>query len=154
MHLIEHLTEHTYAHTHQIVAYVKEGFGLSYTVAGMNKWLYKSGFSYKMPKGVPHKFDETKQKAFIETYEALKASCSKDESILFIDAVHPTQSTKISHGWVRKGQDKAVETTGSRSRLNLIGALNLDDIGSTTIHDYETINSESIVRFFCQIRER
>ncbi len=34
-----------------------------------------------MPKGVPHKFDETKQKAFIEAYEALKASCSKDESI-------------------------------------------------------------------------
>lgn len=154
MHLIEHLTEHTYAHTHQIVAYVKEEFGLSYTVAGMNKWLHKSGFSYKMPKGVPHKFDETKQKAFIEAYEALKASCSEGESILFIDAVHPTQATKISHGWIRKGQDKAVETTGSRSRLNLIGALNLNDIGSTIIHDYETVNSESIVRFFCQIRER
>lgn len=154
MHLIEHLTEHTYAHTHQIVAYVKEEFGLSYTVAGMNKWLHKNSFSYKMPKGVPHKFDEIKQKAFIEAYEALKASCKKGESILFIDAVHPTQATKISHGWIRKGQDKAVETTGSRSRLNLIGALNLNDIGSTIIHDYETINSESIVRFFCQIRER
>ena len=37
MQLIEHLTEHTYAHTHQIVAYVKEAFGLSYTVSGMNK---------------------------------------------------------------------------------------------------------------------
>lgn len=46
---------------------MKEEFGLSYTVAGMNKWLHKSGFSYKMPKGVSHKFDETKQKAFIET---------------------------------------------------------------------------------------
>ncbi|GHX36581.1 DDE endonuclease [Vibrio cholerae] len=107
-----------------------------------------------MPKGVPHKFDETKQKAFIEAYEALKASCSKDESILFIDAVHPTQATKVSHGWIRTGHDKSVETTGSRSRLNLIGALNLNDIGGTIIHDYETINSESIVRFFCQIRER
>lgn len=79
-----------------------------------------------MPKGVPHKFDEAKQKVFIEAYEALKASCSKDESILFIDAVHPTQATKISHGWMRTGQDKSVETTGSRSRLNLIGALNLE----------------------------
>ena len=154
MHLIEHLTEKTYSHTHQIVAYVKETFGLDYTVSGMNKWLHKNGFSYKMPKGVPHKFDESKQKAFIETYEALKASCSKDESILFIDAVHPTQATKISHGWIRKGQDKAVETTGSRSRLNLIGALNLKDIGGTIINDYETINSESIVSFFSQIRER
>ncbi|EGU36722.1 hypothetical protein VII00023_01190 [Vibrio ichthyoenteri ATCC 700023] len=62
--------------------------------------------------------------------------------------------TKISHGWIRTGQDKSVETTGSRSRLNLIGTLNLADIGGTIINDYETINSESIVRFFCQIRER
>ena len=62
--------------------------------------------------------------------------------------------TKISHGWIRTGQDKSIETTGSRSRLNLIGALILTDIGGTIINDYETINSESIVRFFCQIRER
>ncbi|MDE1316074.1 IS630-like element ISVa15 family transposase [Vibrio aestuarianus] len=153
MHLIEHLTEKTYSHTHQIVAYVKETFGLDYTVSGMNKWLHHNGFSYKQPKGIPHKFDEAKQQAFIEAYEALKASCGEDESIVFIDAVHPTLSTKISHGWIRTGQDKVIETTGNRSRLNIIGALNLSDIGATIVHDYESINSESIVRFFCKLRE-
>ncbi|CAH8224491.1 hypothetical protein VAE151_630524 [Vibrio aestuarianus] len=90
------MTEKTYPHTHQIVAYVKETFGLDYTVSGMNKWLHHNGFSYKQPKGIPHKFDEAKQQVFIEAYEALKASCGKDESIVFIDAVHPTLSTKIS----------------------------------------------------------
>lgn len=60
MHLIEHLTEKTYSHTHQIIAYVKETFGLDYTVSGMKKWLHHNGFSYKQPKGVPHKFDEAK----------------------------------------------------------------------------------------------
>ena len=94
MQLIEHLTEKTYSHTHQIVAYVKETFGLDYTVSGMNKWLHHNGFSYKQPKGVPHKFDEAKQQAFIEAYEALKASCGEDESIVFIDAVHPTLINK------------------------------------------------------------
>ncbi|MFA0238495.1 MULTISPECIES: winged helix-turn-helix domain-containing protein [Vibrio] len=29
-----------------------------------------------MPKGVPHKLDENKQKAFIEAYEVLKPSPS------------------------------------------------------------------------------
>ena len=154
MHLIEHLTENTYSHTYQIVAYIKETFELEYTVSGMNKWLHHNGFSYKQPKGVPHKFDEAKQRAFIEAYEALKASCGKDESIIFIDAVHPTLSTKISHGWIRTGQDKVIETTGNRSRLNIIGALNLSDIGATIVHDYESINSETIVRFFCKLRER
>ncbi|WP_375164884.1 IS630 family transposase, partial [Vibrio sp. D173a] len=123
MHLIEHLTEKTYSHTHQIVTYVKETFELDYTVSGMNKWLHHNGFSYKQPKGVPHKFNEAKQQAFIEAYEALKASCGEDESIVFIDAVHPTLSTKISHGWIRTDQDKVIETTGNRSRLNIIGAL-------------------------------
>ena len=153
MHLIEHLTEKTYSHTHKIVAYVKETFALDYTVSGMNKWLHNKGFSYKQPKRVPHKFDETKQQAFIEAYEALKVSCDKDESIVFIDAVNPTLSTKISHGWIRTGQDKVIETTGNRSRLNIIGALNLSDIGATIVHDYENINSETIVRFFCKLRE-
>jgi transposase len=54
--LIEHLAENTYFHTHQIVAYVEAEFGIHYTVAGMNKWLHHNGFSYKKPKGVPHKF--------------------------------------------------------------------------------------------------
>lgn len=153
MRLIKHLTEQTYHHTNQIVAYVMERFSVQYSVSGMNKWLHHNGFSYKMPKGIPHKFDEAKQHAFIETYESLKAACGEDESIVFIDAVHPTQATKITHGWIRKGQDKLLETTGSRSRLNIIGALNLSDIGATVVREYESINSDNIVRFFCQLRD-
>ncbi len=93
---------------------------VDYSVPGMNKWLHHNGFSYKQPKGIPHKFDEDKQQAFVDSYETLKASCGKEESIIFIDAVHPTLSTKISHGWIRTGQDKNLKTTGNRSRLNLI----------------------------------
>jgi hypothetical protein len=67
-------------------------------VSGLNKWLHQNGFSYKQPKGVPHKFDEQKQAAFIEEYETLRDSVSDDEPILFMDAVHPTQATKVSSG--------------------------------------------------------
>ena len=28
----------------------------------------------------------------------------------FIDAVHPTQATEISYGWIRKGHLKAIQT--------------------------------------------
>lgn len=55
-------------------------------------------------------------------------------------------------GWIRTGQDKVIETTGSRSRLNIIGALNLSDIAGTIISEYETINSENIVSFFRKLR--
>nr|CAL25541.1 transposase and inactivated derivatives [Vibrio vulnificus] len=151
MELIEHLAEKTYFHTHQIVAYVQAEFGVRYTVAGMNKWLHHHGFSYKKPKGVPHKFDPEMQQAFIEHYnETLRNS---EDPVLFMDAVHPTQSTKLSYGWIRKGQDKVIETTGSRTRLNIIGALPLQNIGATVTETYDTINSESIVRFFWKLKK-
>ncbi len=151
MRLIEHLAEKTYFHTHQIVTYVKAEFGIRYTVAGMNKWLHHQGFSYKKPKGVPHKFDPEMQQAFIEHYnETLRNS---KNPVLFMDAVHPTQSTKLSYGWIRKGQDKVIETTGSRTRLNIIGALSLQNIGATVTETYDTINSESIVRFFWKLKK-
>ena len=149
--LIEHLTEKTYFHTRQIITYVEAEFGVSYTVSGINKWLHHHGFSYKKPKGVPHKLKPEEQQAFIEYYnEVLKP---KDAPVLFMDAVHPTQSTKLSCGWIRKGQDKLIETTGSRTRVNLIGALSLKNISATITDTYETIDSESIVRFFWKLKK-
>jgi hypothetical protein len=53
---------------------------------------------YKQPKGVRHKFDVDKQTAFIEYYEQLKDNFSENEPLLFMDAVHPTQATKIAPG--------------------------------------------------------
>ena len=100
---------------------------------------------------MPHKFCPEMQQAFVEYYNnALKPS---DAPVLFMDAVHPTQSTKLSYGWIRKGQDKLIETTGSRTRLNLTGALPLEDIGATVTETYDTINSESIVRFFWKLKK-
>lgn len=73
--------------------------------SGMNKWLHRNGFTYKKTVRRPHKFSEEKQRQFIEYYKELKTTVG-DEPILFIDGVHPTQATKISYGWIRKGQKK------------------------------------------------
>ncbi len=150
MALIEHLSQSTYFHTYQIVDYVQTQFQVTYTVAGMNKWLHHNGFSYKQPKGVPHKLNPQAQEAFIQHYQELKQF---NEPILFMDAVHPSQATKITYGWIRKGEDKVIETTGSRTRLNYVGALNLTDIAATVTESYETINSENIVRFFWKLKK-
>ena len=70
-----------------------------------------------------------------------------------MDAVHPTQATKLSCGWIRKGQGKFIETTGSRTRVNLNGALPLKNISATITDAYETIDSESIVCFFWKLKK-
>lgn len=152
--LIAHLEENTYAHNHQIILYIKEHFGVHYTVAGLNKWLHRNGFSYKKPKGLPHKADAELQQQFIEEYNNLKQEVSEEEPILFMDSVHPTQATKLTYGWIRTGQTKHVGTTASRTRLNIIGAIQLGHISEAITSQYETINAESIVDFMGKIRVR
>jgi hypothetical protein len=46
-----------------------------------------------------------------------------------------------------------VETSGSRTRLNLMGAINLTALDKTVIREYDKINSHNIARFFIAIRE-
>ena len=46
-----------------------------------------------------------------------------------------------------------VGTKASRTRLNIIGAMNLDDIGNTITAKYETINSQSIINHLKLLRE-
>ncbi len=70
-----------------------------------------------------------------------------------MDAVHPTQSTKLSGGWIRRGERKPVKTTGSRTRMNIIGALCLNDIARTVTCDYAQINARTICAFFIAIRQ-
>lgn len=147
------LTDNIHVTTASIVALVRERFGVSYSVPGMNRWLHRNGFTYKKPSGVPHKFSEEKQQQFIDKYEALKLTAGDKEPILFMDAVHPTQSTKLSGGWIRKGERKLVKTTGSRTRMNIIGALSLRDIARTVARDYASINARTICEFFIAVRQ-
>ncbi len=37
-------------------------------MSGLNKWIHEQGFTYKKPKGIPHKFDADKQAEFVEHY--------------------------------------------------------------------------------------
>jgi len=153
--LVKHLEENLYTKVVEIVAYVESEFNLKYTVSGMTDWLKRNNFSYKSPKGTPSKADVAKQKEFIEIYEQLKElSVANDEPILFFDGVHPSMQTKVSHGWIRKGQDKEVPTTASKTRINVLGAINLDDM-SVVAKEYESnINGASVVDFCNEIKEQ
>jgi hypothetical protein len=79
----------------------------------MNKWLHRNGFTDKKSKGVPYKAGKEKQVEFIQTYRELKATLNPEDSVYFCDSVHPSQATKSSDGWIKKGEDKKVGTTAS-----------------------------------------
>ncbi len=152
--LIAYLTDNLLPTTAAIINVIEEWWDIRYTVPGLNKWLHKHGFSYRKPVGVPHKFSAEAQQAFVAAYEQLKQDAGNDAPILFIDGVHPTQGTKLAYGWMPAGKGaKQVETSGSRTRLNLMGAINLNALDKTVIREYDTINSHNIARFFIAIRE-
>jgi hypothetical protein len=100
-----------------------------------------------------------KQAAFIEYYEQLKDNLSENEPLLFMDAVHPTQATKITSGqitsgWKKKGVDKPIETTGSRTRLNIVGAIRLGHLEEAVMDQYDkTVNGGSVVDFLTRTRD-
>jgi len=72
-----------------------------------------------------------------------------------MDAVHPTQATKVTCGWIRTGIDKTIETTGSRTRVNVVGAIRLGHLEETVTRQYEkTVNGDAIIDFFTHIKEK
>ena len=114
--VVNHLSKTTYFNMNDIQEYIKTTFLIKYSIPGLRKWLHRNKFSYKQLKGVPHKYSQEKQDVFVEEYNEIKATVGSDEPILFMDATHPTQATKVCCGWIHTGTDKPIETTGSRTR--------------------------------------
>ena len=152
--LIAHLSKNLYHHTHCIASYIKKRWGLTYSVSGLNKWLKRHHFVYKKPKGRPYKADCQAQSQFIKHYRDLKKSIKTDETLMFIDSVHPTQATKLSYGWIKKGQTREISTTAGRTRLNVIGAIDLNSLENTVINHYDRINTESMIDFLALLKKQ
>ena len=151
--LKSHLETNTYGTTQEIIGYVVAKYGVRYSVPGMNKWLHRHGFSYKKPKGYPHKACLEEQAQFIKYYSDLKANLPIEDGIMFMDSCHPSMATKLSYGWIKKGLSKPIETTASRTRINLVGAINLSAISKPVVCSYTTVDGESIVDFLSQVRK-
>jgi transposase len=151
--LISHLEENTYQTTQEIIHYIKNKYKITYSVPGMNKWLHRKGFSYKKPKGYPYKASKEKQESFIKAYIKLKTEIKTEDEIIFMDSCHPSMATKITHGWIKKGQDKGIETTASRTRINIVGALSLNNLSNPIVASYDTINGEAIGDFLYFVRK-
>lgn len=148
-----HIEENTYHKAHKICEYVHHKYEVTFTVSGMTQWLDRNGFSFKKPKGTPAKADFVQQEQFVKDYQKLLNHTPEDEPIEFADAVHPTMATKITYGWIRRGKDKEIDTTASRTRVNILGSINLETM-DVTVADHETVNSLSLKKHFELLREK
>lgn len=149
--LVKHLEEKTYLYVKDISAYVKQRYGINYSVSGMTKWLKNNGYRYKKPQAVPGKVNQDSQEAFKKYYKSLKASIQGDELIYFVDSVHPQYQTKLSYGWIKRGVRKNIATTGKQKRLNYMGGLSLSGY-KMVVQRSEKVDAQSIKRFMGKLR--
>jgi len=151
--LLKHLLEKTYLKVKGIIAYVHDQYGVKYSRSGMTDWLIQHGFTYKRPKKVPGKLDPEKQRVFIEQYTALKETLKPDEEIYFIDAVHPEHQSQAVCGWIKKGVQKTLQTSGKQLRLHFAGALCLTGMKVFT-EEYKTVDADAMLDFFKKLEKQ
>jgi transposase len=149
--LSEHLESMIYLKIKDIQAYVQETFHKHMGISTLYDWLRHHSFSYKKPRLIPKGADPLCQKAFTAFYEKLMTEASLDgDPVLFGDSVHPSQQVRPAYGWIKRGKDKPIETTGARKRVNLMGALNLETM-QFGYQEFETINGHSAVTFLKKV---
>ena len=143
-----HLEEHLYQKVEDICAYVKERYGIEYTVSGMTDWLARHDFTYHKTSPVPAKANAEAQQKHIDHYRQVmkEVALSKEDEVWFIDGAHPTHAVKCTNGWIKKGTRKEIPTNAGQKRVNLMGALNLEKM-EVRVKDYLTINAQNITYF-------
>lgn len=144
--LLRHLETITYLKVKGIIGYVERVYGIFYSRSGMTDWLRGHGFVFKRPKKIPGKLDPEQQKAFIKWYNELKASIGPHTKIFFGDAMHPEYQSQAVCGWIRRGTQKTLQTTGKQVRLHFAGAVSLTNMEIIT-REYETVDADAMIDF-------
>jgi transposase len=143
-----------YIRARDVVAYVEETFGVSYTVQGVTDLLKRLGYVYKKPKLVPGKhLDAETQLEFVESYETLKQSKDVDDPIYFMDGVHPQHNPVAAYGWIKRGVEKTIESNTDRNRVNINGAIDISCL-SVVVEFDERINAQSTIALFKKIEAK
>lgn len=137
----------------EIRVYIEVTYQVKYSHSGSIKLLKRLGFIYKKPKTLPAVANEAAQQTFIDLYEALGRTLPEDEAIYFADAVHPEYQTRPSHGWMKKGVKVGVRTTSGRKRVNIHGAICLENFDVPFV-EVDKVNAESAIALLEKIETR
>ena len=142
-----YLSKNTYPDVKSIIFYVKSKYGVLYKSTGMRNILKELGFVYKKPKLIPNTTNPVEVIAFLQRYEKIRRS---KKPLYFMDGVHPQYNSRPSHGWILRGETKALLSNTGRKRININGAINIDTKKIIT-NINESINAQSTISLFKKI---
>ena len=137
--------------TREVGAWIAQQLGVPFeSRSGLIKLLHRLGFEHRKPAALAPKMDPDKQRAFIARYENLLNHLPADETVMFIDAVHPVYGAKPVGCWAPKGVAVAVEQTTGRDHLNIHGAIDLET-GATQMLLVDRVDTQSTLALFAAI---
>ena len=136
--------------TRPVRAHIEAEYGVKYSHSGCLKLLHRMGFEYKKPKALPRVSDEADQQQFIDMYDNLLRNLTADEAVYFADAVHPEYQARPAYGWMKTGSNTAIKTTSGRQRVNIHGALNLENFDAPFV-EVTKVNGDSSVALLAKI---
>ena len=61
----------------------------------------------------------------------------------FIDAAHPALNSEADYGWIEKSTEYQVLSNSGRTRMNILGALNSNEMTDLITKEYKTSDSEA-----------
>lgn len=143
--LIAYVSEGFPRSSREVATFLNQRFGIVYeSRSGLIALLHRLGFAYKRPDTIGRGMKADEQQAFIDSYENLLNSLGHDETVLFVDAVHPTYAARAVGCWAPKTESVAVLQTSGRERLNIHGALDLET-GRTAMIEVESVDAVSTI---------
>jgi len=151
--LVEDMSARLFSTSTAVQAHIRARFGVEFSRSGLIKYLNRLGFEYRKPKALPAQAYAAAQVAFIAAYERLLNDLGADEIVYFADAVHPEYQSRPAYGWIRHGDKVAVKRTTGRKRLNLHGALCLEDFDCQIIEG-DMISAETTLRLLKRLSAR
>jgi transposase len=137
--------------TRHVGAWIEREFGIVYqSRSGLIALLHRLGMEHRKPQSVSRKLDEAKQQGFIEAYNNLLNTLPDDETVMFVDAVHPTHAARPVGCWAPKDTKVAVDQTSGRQRMNIHGAIDLET-GQTRMREVLTVDAMSTIALLASI---
>ena len=143
--LIAELDGSIYLTTQAIIEFVRDAFGIEYSLSGMRDLLHRLGYEFKKPKLIPGNPDLQAQEDFVQYYEDFMENKAQNVEVLFLDAVHPEHNAMAAYGWIKRGEKRRLKTNSGRQRLNLHGAINAETAEITVIES-KSINKDSTLQ--------
>ncbi len=150
--VMEYVVSNVISDSKQVKEFIENKFTKKYSLSGVTSLLKRLGFVYKKTTLIPSKYDPIQQALFKTAYEELEKNLADQETILFMDGVHPQHNTTCTSAWIKKGESKEIKSNTGRKRVNWNGVYNPIN-QDVILHECETIDANATLEMLNKIEK-